>query len=101
MIITKDLLKRIVNVAEHSDEGDTANYIPELANVDKNLTAIAVQELNGNIQSFSNMPCSSITLQSTGKLIPLIGLLEEYGVEQVLEWVKVEPSGDEIGRAHV
>lgn len=96
MNITVDVLKKIVNVAEQVDEGDTANYIPELANVDKNLTAIAIQELNGHIVTYANMATSPITLQSTGKLIPLIGLLEEYGVEKVLEWVKVEPSGDDF-----
>lgn len=96
MMITKELLKEIVEIAEKCDEGETANYIPELANVDRNLTAIAVQALDGQIQTYSNMPCPPITLQSTGKLIPLIGLLEECGVEQVLEWVKVEPSGDDF-----
>ena len=95
-MITAELLKKIVALAEQCDEGETANYIPELANVDPNLTAIAVGELNGHIQTYSNMVCQPITLQSTGKLIPLIGLLEEYGVEQVLEWVKVEPSGDDF-----
>ena len=37
-----------------------------------------------------------ITLQSTAKLIPLIGLLEELGEKQLFEWVKVEPSGDDF-----
>jgi glutaminase len=29
-------------------------------------------------------------------MIPLIGLLEEFGPEQLFEWVKVEPSGDDF-----
>lgn len=95
-MITTELLKKIVEQAQLCNDGETANYIPELANVDKNLTAIAVQELNGQKHAFSNMECPPITLQSTGKLIPLIGLLEECGAEQVLEWVKVEPSGDDF-----
>lgn len=95
-MITIELLKKIVEIAEQCDEGETANYIPELANVDRNLTAIAVQELDGRMQTYSNMSCQPITLQSTSKLIPLIGLLEECGVEEVLEWVKVEPSGDDF-----
>jgi glutaminase len=37
-----------------------------------------------------------VTLQSIAKLIPLIGLLEECGAEQVFDWVKVEPSGDDF-----
>lgn len=91
-----DLLKAIVKTAECNQVGDTANYIPELANVNKDLTAIAVCTLAGEILSFANMPIPPVTLQSTGKMIPLIGLLEEYGAEQLFEWVKVEPSGDDF-----
>ena len=96
MKITVDLLKNIVNIAAICCDGDTANYIPELANVDKDLTALALQELNGNTCHYANREYLPTTLQSTAKLIPLIGLLEEYGVEQVLDWVKVEPSGDDF-----
>jgi glutaminase len=96
MKLSNELLKKIVESAKQCNDGETANYIPELANVDKNITAIAVQELNGNVLSYRNLECPPITLQSTGKLIPLIGLLEEYGPEQVLDWVKVEPSGDDF-----
>jgi len=95
-IITVDLLKQLVEVAEKNQSGKTANYIPELANVDDTLTAIAVQPVNGEPVMYSNMPLPRITLQSTSKMIPLIGLLEEYGPEHVFEWVRVEPSGDEF-----
>lgn len=94
--VNLDLLKHLVKKAEESQAGDTANYIPELANVNKNLTAVAINPLNEEIVSYSNMPPPPITLQSTGKLIPLIGLLEEHGAEQLFEWVKVEPSGDDF-----
>jgi glutaminase len=94
--LTVDLLKQLVENAEKNHEGHTANYIPELTNVDDNLTAIAVQPLNSEPVVYANMKLPRITLQSTSKLIPLIGLLEEYGPEQVFEWVSVEPSGDEF-----
>ncbi|QDP72472.1 glutaminase A [Legionella israelensis] len=95
--ITLTLLKKLVSLAEKNNEGDTANYIPELANIDKNLTAISVHTLNDNkILTHCNQDLPAITLQSTGKLIPLIGLLEEYGPRHVFEWVKVEPSGDDF-----
>ncbi|KTD24935.1 MULTISPECIES: glutaminase A [Legionella] len=94
--VTLDLLKQLVKKAEESQAGDTANYIPELANVNKDLTAVAINPLNDAMVSYSNMPLLPITLQSTGKLIPLIGLLEEFGAEQLFEWVKVEPSGDDF-----
>lgn len=91
-----ELLKTLVETAEKNEEGQSANYIPELANVDDTLTAIAVQPLGGELVMYSNHPLPKVTLQSSSKLIPLIGLLEEYGPEQVFEWVRVEPSGDEF-----
>ncbi len=94
--ITVELLKQLVDIAAQNHDGQTANYIPELANVDHHLTGIAVQPLGEEAIMYSNMPLPRITLQSTCKLIPLIGLLEEFGPEQVFEWVRVEPSGDEF-----
>lgn len=94
--ITLDLLKKLVELAEKNENGQTANYIPELANVDDRLTAIAIHPLGGKPLTYSNQPAPRITLQSTSKVVPLIGLLEEYGPEQVFEWVRVEPSGDEF-----
>ena len=94
--LTTSLLKTLVCHAEKNKEGDTANYIPELANVNKEITAIAVQPLGADMLMYSNAPIQPVTLQSTAKLIPLIGLLEEWGVDQLFEWVKVEPSGDDF-----
>lgn len=95
-LISINLLQDLVHEAELNQEGKTADYIPELANVNQDLTAIAVQPLGENSLSFSNQPLQPVTLQSTGKMVPLIGLLEEFGFEQVFEWVKVEPSGDDF-----
>lgn len=95
-MVTVDLLKQLVEVAEKNHDGQTANYIPELANVNNDLTAIAVQPIDGEPVMYSNMPLPRVTMQSTSKLIPLIGLLEEFGPEQVFKWVRVEPSGDEF-----
>ncbi len=94
--ITIELLRQLVNHAEKNQEGDSANYIPELAHVNKDLTAIAIKPLEAQSFSYSNRPLPLITLQSTAKIIPLIGLLEELGSEKVFDWVKVEPSGDDF-----
>jgi glutaminase len=94
--VTTNLLKELVEEAELNLDGHTADYIPELANVDKNITAIAVSQIGEDVCSYSNQPLLPVTLQSTGKLIPLIGLLEEFGANQLFEWVKVEPSGDDF-----
>lgn len=95
--ITSTILEELVRAAELNQEGKTADYIPELANVDPELTAIAVQTLGQDSVAFSNIASPpAVTLQSTAKLIPLIGLLEEFGDKQLFEWVKVEPSGDDF-----
>lgn len=95
-MLTSDLLQSLIKNAEKNADGEVASYIPELENVNKEITAIAVQELGGQPFVESNTPLSPITLQSTAKMIPLIGLLEECGPEKVFEWVKVEPSGDDF-----
>lgn len=95
-IITKELLKQLITDAERNRDGHVASYIPELANVNEELTAIAVRPIDGSAIVYTNTPLQTVTLQSTAKLIPLIGLLEEFGVDQVLKWVKVEPSGDDF-----
>lgn len=94
--ITDEVLKNLVQQAERNIDGHTADYIPELANVDKEITAIAIGQLGHERIFHSNRPLPPITLQSTAKLIPLIGLLEEFGANQLFEWVKVEPSGDDF-----
>lgn len=95
-ILTDKLLEDLIASAEKNTDGETANYIPELALVDKEITAIAIQELGGPTLCQSNKPLIPITLQSTAKMVPLIGLLEEFGAETIFEWVKVEPSGDDF-----
>ncbi len=95
-ILSIELLRKLVAEAEKNHDGKTANYIPELANVNQEMTAIAVYPLNGSPLLYSNAPLERITLQSTSKMIPLIGLLEEQGMDKLFEWVKVEPSGDEF-----
>lgn len=95
-LLSIGLLENLVRAAELNQEGKTADYIPELANVNPELTAIAVQPLGEQLLSYSNNPLLPVTLQSTSKMIPLIGLLEEFGDKQVFEWVKVEPSGDDF-----
>lgn len=94
--LTQGLLEQLVSEAESNKDGHIASYIPELANVNADLTAIAVKPIGQETIVYANAPVTPITLQSTSKLVPLIGLLELYGVEKVLKWVKVEPSGDDF-----
>lgn len=95
-LLTEQLLEELVQLAESNKEGKVADYIPELANVNQELTAIAVQALNESPIAYHNISLPPVTLQSTAKMIPLIGLLEEFGEKQLFDWVKVEPSGDDF-----
>lgn len=94
--LSQDLLIELVESAQLNKQGQVASYIPELTNVNQDTTAIAVRTISGEVLSYSNVALQPVTLQSTAKLIPLIGLLEEFGAEHVFEWVKVEPSGDDF-----
>lgn len=91
----KTLLQMIEQVSQ-DQTGHVADYIPELSNVPEELIAITVKPIDKKAVTFSNMDYPPLTLQSTSKLIPLIGLLEEYGPEKVFSWVRVEPSGDDF-----
>lgn len=94
--LNQDLLKKIVLDAQKNQDGQVASYIPELANVDESFTGIGVFRLGSEPLFFANCEPMPLTLQSTAKLVPLIGLLEEVGFEKLYEWVKVEPSGDDF-----
>ncbi|MEO0326759.1 MAG: glutaminase A, partial [Myxococcota bacterium] len=73
--------------------GEPARYIPELANVDLALTAAAGVRCDGSAAQAGDTE-HRFTLQSSAKLLPLIGLLEERGLEAVFAKVGSEPSGD-------
>lgn len=94
--LTKDLLESWVITANQNKEGAPASYIPELANANPDHSAIAVHQLGQEPIVYSNHELMPVTLQSTAKMIPLIGLLEEVGFEQLFKWVKVEPTGDDF-----
>lgn len=95
--LTLELLENLVKEASSNHAGEVATYIPELANVNQEVAGIAVQTLNNEDPLVcTNLPLAPVTLQSTAKMIPLIGLLEDFGPEKIFNWVKVEPSGDEF-----
>jgi glutaminase len=90
------VLEEAVALARKNSEGEAANYIPELASVPVDLTAISVRLLDGTCLVAGDDPEIKVTLQSTAKLVVLIGLLEEHGLDQILQWTKVEPSGGDF-----
>ncbi|MFT4628595.1 MAG: glutaminase [Myxococcota bacterium] len=71
--------------------GAPAAYIPELRGVDPQTVGLAVTLADGTTCVAGDGP--RFTLQSAAKLIVLCGLLEERGLDAVLDVVDVEPSG--------
>lgn len=94
--VTIELIKDLVDQANHCKIGKTASYIPELAKINPEITGLAVQEIGQESVWYCNYPIEPVTLQSTAKLIPMIGLLEELGLDCLSNWVMVEPSGDDF-----
>lgn len=92
----QEVLDEAVELAKENHDGAVANYIPELASAPDDMTSIAVTLSDGTCLTAGNYLQKKVTLQSTSKIVLLIGLLEELGLEEVLKWVKVEPSGDDF-----
>lgn len=90
------VLDKAVAVARENHDGDVANYIPELAQVAADTTAVAVTLLDGSCLTAGDAIDMPTTLQSTSKLVVLIGLLEERGMDELTQWTKFEPSGSDF-----
>jgi len=90
------VLNEAVEVACKNNGGKVAAYIPELASVPDTITGAVVTMNDGTQYVAGNAEDRLFTLQSAAKLIVLIGLLEEFGIQELYSWVRVEPSGDDF-----
>ncbi len=79
--------------ARSISEGHPAAYIPELANVDLDATSAAVVAVSGEAYLAGDAGEHVFTLQSSAKLLVLIGMLEEFGPDEVFGIVGKEPTG--------
>lgn len=89
----QDTLDAAVASAREVQGGAPATYIPELKNAPANHVSIAVTLANGVSAVAGDDPGYRFTLQSSAKLVVLLGLLEEQGPECVFQVVGSEPSG--------
>ncbi len=94
--IIQKYLDEAVKVSRANDAGEVAKYIPELSLQDPRQTAAIIRTTNNKIYSSGDSLHDDFTLQSSAKLVVLIGLLEEFGSEEVYKWVMVEPSGHDF-----
>jgi glutaminase len=88
------VLDAAVQKSRRNREGAPADYIPELANVPLERTSAAIHLASGERVTAGDAAEHVFTFQSSAKLLPLIGLLEERGPVEVFKSVGSEPSGD-------
>lgn len=84
-----DLRRRLAS----SNEGELANYIPELAKADPSWFSISIVTMDGVAYSTGDS-AQSFTIQSISKPFVFATALADRGVDFVMGKVGVEPSGD-------
>jgi glutaminase len=94
MATIQNVLDSAVDKARRNAQGAPADYIPELAQVPLERTSAAVLLTTGELLTAGDAAEHDFTFQSSAKLLPLIGLLEERGPVEVFGSVGSEPSGD-------
>jgi glutaminase len=87
------VLDDAIAIARSCDDGAPATYIPELANVDSDLTSAAITLADGRMIRAGDWPKHRFTLQSSAKVALLAALLEDQGEDEVFRVVGKEPSG--------
>lgn len=87
-------LHNAVEEARGVEPGTVSTYTPRLAAASPDLVSAAIMCPDGACHQAGDWQTHRFTLQSASKVILLIGLLEELGVETVFENVGTEPSGD-------
>ena len=75
------------------NEGEVADYIPELSKVDPSLFGICIATRDGHLYEVGHTR-HKFTIQSISKALSYGLALEDRGEEHVLSRIGVEPSGD-------
>ena len=75
-----------------TNQGKVASYIPALSMFDEQLFAVSLLSETDGV-SFGNVE-SVFTLQSVVKVISFIVAANHHGLEEVMNYVDVEPTGD-------
>lgn len=90
----EELLEKLVEKNKiFTNEGNVANYIPELSKANKNALGVFVTTIDN--QEFSAGDFNSkFTIQSISKVISLMLAILDNGEEYVFSKVGMEPSGD-------
>ena len=92
-----DYLQRVLEAARPHDGGAPAGYIDKLRNADTSFLAVALAMVDGNIYSAGDDHVE-FSIQSISKAFVYAIAIEDAGLDQVLEKIGVEPSGDAFNR---
>jgi len=94
MSFHKEDIEKIYNkIRVKHNTGKNASYIPELKNVDPNIYAISICDVNGNIMNVGDYE-KKVAIESVSKVFTLILALNKYNVKTLLEKIG---SSKEIG----
>jgi glutaminase len=89
-------IKEVVQQAYEQVKGNTggknADYIPYLANIDKNLFGISVCLLNGQTITVGDFGYR-FGIESVSKVHTAILILRQYGAQKVLEMIGADATG--------
>lgn len=88
-----DYLDRIIEQTDHVESGARADYIPELAAADPNRVAVALCTVNGTVYASGDAD-HEFSIQSMSKPFVYALAIEDRGLEDMLDRVGVEPSGE-------
>jgi glutaminase len=88
-----DLLAGLHDGLLATDQGTVAAYIPELAHADRSWFGIALAALDGHVYAAGDAD-RPFTIQSVSKPFVYALALADAGLDEVIKWVGVEPSGD-------
>ncbi|MDM8533701.1 glutaminase A [Clostridiaceae bacterium HSG29] len=89
----KLLLEKIIaETKKYTKEGNVATYIPELGRMDRDISGVAIVDINNNVYIAGDTD-TKFTIQSMSKPIALLLALMDNG-EEVFDKVGKEPSGD-------
>ncbi len=89
----RDILREIHGRLRHNDEGDVADYIPELAKANRHWFGIVIATVDGQVYEVGDSQ-QLFSIQSISKPFTYGLALQDHGVEYVLGKVGTEPTGE-------
>ena len=89
----QSFLNQLYHELKGLSEGRVATYIPELAKANPDWFGISVVTLDGQVFEVGDV-AQKFTIQSISKVFVYSMALEDYGRENLLKKVGVEPTGD-------